>query len=720
MPNIKLPQRRVGNFSETYFYFVLPLIHQDRFYLIDRGSHIVRFSIMTNHYNYRPLDRSRSEIRLIKLLPRGSTEKYKLIPACHVFHASLFANPKFVALSYVWGDATEPRLILADNLPIRVNKNLFEAMMALRPLNEHIVLWIDALCINQSDDGEKSWQVGIMANIYQQASKVVAWLGLADNSSDSAMDYLNTFGEEAETCGVDNGVELYRDIWQNLASDLSSPRDLSLSEIAIMTIAGKRSSFSRQKVNNLFFAISGWHDQDNLIPTAGMKRLFTRPWWGRIWVLQEIALPENGEFMCGTKRITRRRCSAALNAFLALWFVLTAKFSKEPQSLTPYQQGIIMNHFHHRPSVMLSSWNVYRHSKFPLAALLRATCVGSINLRRHGPHHLESTDPRDKIFALLSLAADRREIAKLGVVPDYTKPCKEIYTITMAALLQQGHISLLSFCQSPKLQSGLPSWVPDWSRSATNMLQDVQNDHITLDPEFNAAGAVPFSSRITVQKNNGVIAGISVLCYIYDQIQQVGSFPERTSAHEVPPLETFSWPKKWLVEILRLSYLNKEGYGSFSDRLRAAARTSIGGVGYDQDVRLARVNDDRYFEAIYLLQNSMGHTTNDRIKRGVKDLMANTASKDNLKSRVRAGLSSEIIGKSLGRLPFITNRGHLAISYDYVKRGDFIGLIIGAQVPFVLRRRFNGDYQVIGEAYVDGIMNGEAMKNSISNRINLV
>jgi hypothetical protein len=95
---------------------------------------------------------------------------------------------------------------------------------------------------------------------------------------------------------------------------------------------------------------------------------------------------------------------------------------------------------------MLSSWQVYRFERFQLAALLRLTCVGSHNVQRHGPHHLESTDPLDKIYAFLGIAADRGELKLMGVFPDYTKSKKEIYTATMAALLEQGHLSLLSFC----------------------------------------------------------------------------------------------------------------------------------------------------------------------------------------------------------------------------------------------------------------------------------
>jgi hypothetical protein len=68
---------------------------------------------------------------------------------------------------------------------MRVTTNLYDALMAIRPSKEPIIIWIDFLCINQSDTGEKCWQVALMGNIYRQAQKVIAWLGPADDSSNA-------------------------------------------------------------------------------------------------------------------------------------------------------------------------------------------------------------------------------------------------------------------------------------------------------------------------------------------------------------------------------------------------------------------------------------------------------------------------------------------------------------------------------------------------------
>ena len=676
----------------------------------------------TDRYGYQALQRSRNEIRLLKLLPTDGNAKLNFIPTCQIFHAALHENPKFVALSYVWGAATDLRVILVGNSKVRITKNLYDAMMVLRLPKEELVIWVDALCINQSDNEEKSWQVGLMADIYQKAYKVVAWLGPARSGDDSVIEYLNILGAKAEACGMDHGFEPYQDVWQKLALQPRELRDQSRSNVRIKSPAGKILMFPKETLHSLFYSISGWHDHDNLLPVAGIKRFFTRPWWGRIWILQEITLPENAEFLCGSKRITRRRCSAALGAYCALRSVLTTISTTQPLSLTSYQCEIVSDLFQHRPTIMLSSWNIYRYCRFPLAALLRATCVGSINLHRHGPHHLESTDPRDKIFALLSLAADREELEKLGVFPNYSRSCKETYTTVMLVLLQRGHMSLLSFCQTPKIQSSLPSWVPDWSRSTTDMLQDVENDHVTAYPKFSASGVQPSHSKVTAIWREGAVEAISVECHVYDEIIKVGSFPGRVSSHEVPLEETSSWPVKWVVEILRLTYQERQLYVDFSDRLRAAARTSIGGVGYNKDAELVRVGDDRFLDAVVLLENGIKHINGNHIKVGLRQLLknGNFEGKLNRKNSIRSRLGSEIIGKSLGRLPFITSKGHLVLGPEYAERGDFIALIKGSQVPFILRRQSDGQYQLIGEAYVDGIMDGEAMENSKWCEVNLI
>jgi hypothetical protein len=76
----------------------------------------------------------------------------------------------------------------------------------------HLSFWIDAVCINQPDEKDKSCQVGLMAETYRQAYSLVALLGSVGGGSYLVLDYLKKLGENAEACGMDHGHELYRQI----------------------------------------------------------------------------------------------------------------------------------------------------------------------------------------------------------------------------------------------------------------------------------------------------------------------------------------------------------------------------------------------------------------------------------------------------------------------------------------------------------------------------
>ena len=60
-----------------------------------------------------------------------------------------------------------------DKWQLRIGKNLADLFRNIRSSSEALYLWIDAICINQFDDAEKSTQVQDMANIYKDAEQVV-------------------------------------------------------------------------------------------------------------------------------------------------------------------------------------------------------------------------------------------------------------------------------------------------------------------------------------------------------------------------------------------------------------------------------------------------------------------------------------------------------------------------------------------------------------------
>jgi hypothetical protein len=669
---------------------------------------------MTKGYEYRPLNQSTSDIRLLRLLPQDGDDKLKNIPACQIFHASLRKNPEFVALSYVWGDTGDARIILVESRPVKVTTNLYDAMMALRPLGQPIIIWIDFLCINQLDTEEKCWQVALMGNIYRQAQKVIAWLGPADDSSDLVLVYLNDLGRRADACGLAMGPEACIGLWQAMVSNPSSVQEPpGILNFILKMIGGNQ--FSTKASLDILHSIDGWHGKDRLLPMVGLKQLFRRSWWGRVWVLQEIALPRHAEFVCGTKRISRRLFSAAYNAYYALWEILALQSQTERERELEEYHCEVLFAVSHRPKVMLSAWRIHQHSVFPLLALLRATSVpGPHLLGRDGYQHLESSDPRDKIYALLGLANDREDLESRGVFPNYKKAESEVFKSVTVALLQQGHISILSICRSPEAPLDSPSWVPDWSRPMPATLQDVEPDHMTLTPKFNASGVETNLRNITILRNGEAIERLLIECCVYDQIYATGEVTR------VPKTGTCVDPFDWLYETLRLTYQRNNLYVNFGRRLRAVVRASVGGITAGYNKLTERMKDDsldaRCREALYLLMQGVRKIERPDITLDLRDYIvnkqvANPFQKEEEKSG--GSLIMDYMRISAGRSVIATGKGHPALVSRHAKRGDIVALVRGAQVPFILRRHVNKKYSIVGEAYVDGIMDGEAVESAV-------
>lgn len=129
-----------------------------------------------------------TQIRLIHLLPGIDVEP---IRTTLTVHDSIHSAP-FEALSYVWGARGNQVLISVNGYSSEVTANLGLALRCLRLADTARVLWIDALCINQNSDTEKSARVSIMGQIYKSAKAVLIFLGDSNEGSNMVMDYLQS------------------------------------------------------------------------------------------------------------------------------------------------------------------------------------------------------------------------------------------------------------------------------------------------------------------------------------------------------------------------------------------------------------------------------------------------------------------------------------------------------------------------------------------------
>lgn len=146
----------------------------------------IRRRLGDTDFKYRKINVEKNEIRLLRLLPGAEGSMVK----CELFHNSLDDSRNYTALSYTWGIQEHTRLIKVDKYEFPVTDNLEYALQRLRSRDHTVILWVDAICINQESNEERSDQVRLMMRIYRTARRVAIWLGPEEDDSKLAMDLI--------------------------------------------------------------------------------------------------------------------------------------------------------------------------------------------------------------------------------------------------------------------------------------------------------------------------------------------------------------------------------------------------------------------------------------------------------------------------------------------------------------------------------------------------
>jgi hypothetical protein len=137
-------------------------------------------------FEYQELDTSGPNFGLVRLI-QGKSEMVH----CELFHASFEDLEDIItyeALSYTWGDLELSSTVELNGCLMGVTWNLWTALQHLRMTDRDRVLWVDALCIDQTNLAERGHQVAQMGDIYRRADRVIIWLGLASYGTDELME----------------------------------------------------------------------------------------------------------------------------------------------------------------------------------------------------------------------------------------------------------------------------------------------------------------------------------------------------------------------------------------------------------------------------------------------------------------------------------------------------------------------------------------------------
>jgi hypothetical protein len=128
----------------------------------------------------------RGDIRLMEIQPGMRNDLVR----CRLKCVQLEKSPPYECLSYMWEALPGEITIFCENERVQITSNLHAALVALRHISNPRVVWVDALCINQGNNVEKSKQIPLMTRIYSKAQRVILWLGTSDGKTEAAFGKL--------------------------------------------------------------------------------------------------------------------------------------------------------------------------------------------------------------------------------------------------------------------------------------------------------------------------------------------------------------------------------------------------------------------------------------------------------------------------------------------------------------------------------------------------
>lgn len=564
---------------------------------------------------------------------------------CTLKTESLDHKPSYRALSHSWGEEPPSATVWINSQPTLVRENLEIALRHIQKPDRSTSIWIDAICINQEDELEKNHQVQMMDKIYDRALEVLVWLGPAKDDSDTAMEKFEIIGRKALEAGIQD-FRAVTDIPNWFSPDLD------------------------ERLSRLKRSLNGLAESEGLeLFHLSFVPFSKRSYWTRVWVLQEISIPRCVTLLCGSKKLDFTTFSAASNFCAFARWTLETRFTIKSYSdsvIGPQLRSVSSNAPSSAPNVLIGAHRRYHletGERESLRSLLQRTCIcGSAR------SSLKATDAKDKIYGLLAIASDSDQ---LGILPAYEKTIVEVYTDATRALIADGQTSILTWCQQSRRVEGLPSWVPDFS---SDIRQPCGEDS-SKGPLFCASGNMKFPGIQTISytdKRSLGLCGIKV-----DIIANLGTTWNR-------PLDVpfDSIVAQRLIDEVEAFCKQSSLYSSDSMKLDASMRVPCA----DQAIRgQSRRRASSSIGVQYDVLRSEG---------------ARAYSLEARHYRVAMEFQHD-------RKPFLSNKGHVGLAPAHAEPGDYVCILFGSAVPFVLRPVTGENFGLVGEAYVYGIMDGE-------------
>lgn len=688
-----------------------------------------RFQSGYSVYKDLPLYAGYREIRLLSIAQSPWSGQI----TCNLVKTSLNFRPAYRTLSYTWGDATHKQTILLNGYSFQVTRNLAQALRRIRDIGGHQwYWWIDAVCIDQSNVGERNQQVAIMRDIYSLCTEVLVYLG--ELPSGNPFDVAPGEIPREDTKRV---------VWYGDARDNDA-----LDSFWDYFIIGEDSEFQVKSIDQfdhtfhafaLIRLLAADRHLQELPPCVSWKRAFKNPycmavadalrgigdspWWIRTWTVQEYVLSPKATVLYGPVIAPMSMFYSALERFgihshtCCLHVKIAMNVGQRIVRIVPddmdameslrqfFVQGVRNEGIKH--------WHLFR-----LCAKFGARA---------------SSEDVDKIFSLLGLVTDWAE--REPIMPDYRLSAASLYRrVTLDTILPDSTLDALIGDLEKRNHPELPSWVIDWSN---RNIEDVDCHRKQLINQYSATAG----REATIQ-----VYQFDILAVTGFQVDWVSAVvdPLKYRFKSRPP-DTIASDQKALTQFYLMAGMDQKPDRPYpgGDTYRNAywrtlcgdciGPTKLEGQNIIPTYRRAQPSDMTFFADWAtctchspFMDGPNGLTTERSAT--FKDIpgfeeLRDFAKDDRGKRSFQKSMSASVKNRRL----FISQGGLLGIGHARNQPGDEIFLLIGGRTPFVLRptgrmtqKSLESSpqalqpnrplYGLIGDCYVHGIMDGEAMQ----------
>ncbi|KAH9217880.1 heterokaryon incompatibility protein-domain-containing protein, partial [Leptodontidium sp. 2 PMI_412] len=559
-----------------------------------------------------------------------------------------------------------------------------QAMQKLSMFRAGFKVWIDAISINQRDIVERGLQVAKMRELYTVAWSVVIWLGEESEDSGKAIKLLDTLSRY-----FDHGKQ-HRDYIPNL--------DL---EIEVL-----RSSL---RSDPEFLGRGAW---------VALREFLARPYWNRLWIIQEVVISASKTVLCGNQAIDWDTLCCGLGTIHNVLFVMKNELLEHDQKVCGkvYSTPWNTKNFHR---VMKDLWlldnnpqNTFRGNPWDIQRLL---VISKQSL---------ASDARDKFYGLLAL-----------MEPAFARKIKISYGIDAGAVFNMVAMAhILTYKSLEILREANPwggnnsaTWAPDWTwngmnRSMMHPMPYNTSGTAIAKPRFSGQDKILTCRGVIIDKIDGLGPRHRLASEDMENAAAVWTFIPGTMVQaQAPPSNEINFSQlrsdlchaltrdraweapanesTWHLTVLNLPADEDAALKAFAAR----------GQGWEW-----LASQRSYYQRWSLWRRA--HAEFMIYGQRLDDFFTGSVLLDGVHDDYRAAYNAARLSSQAERL-VVTENGRIGWVPDnnaggaeeQVQKGDLFCAIFGCSTPIVMRPHRDG-FLVLGEGYLQGVMEGEALE----------